>query len=150
MACTIDFRCLDEGFGGKTYKRKRAENEAPNDVSEEDVAAMEVEKENGPPPSKRQAVPSSEDPNKPVLGKPTYDGVIAGKVSGRKWKQGEDAGAEGEGEGDKEGVQGENKRTERGDKAEQDREAAKEGGEGEEKEGQHSQVWHQVPEDHQP
>nr|GMC52791.1 rRNA-processing protein CGR1 [Ipomoea batatas] len=87
MACTIDFRCLDEGFGGKTYKRKRAENEAPNDVSEEDVAAMEVEKENGPPPSKRQAVPSSEDPNKPVLGKPTYDGVIAGKVSGRKWKQ---------------------------------------------------------------
>ncbi|KAM1458048.1 hypothetical protein ACFX13_036012 [Malus domestica] len=23
MACTIDFRRLDEGFGGKTYKRKR-------------------------------------------------------------------------------------------------------------------------------
>ncbi|XP_019193903.1 PREDICTED: coiled-coil domain-containing protein 86-like [Ipomoea nil] len=82
MACTIDFRCLDEGFGGKTYKRKRAEKEAPGDVSEEDAGTMEVEEESGPPPSKRQAVPSSEDPNRP-----TYDGVIAGKVSGRKWKQ---------------------------------------------------------------
>ena len=26
------------------------------------------------------------DENKPVYGRPTYDGVIAGKVSGRKWK----------------------------------------------------------------
>nr|GLL16389.1 protein PXR1-like [Ipomoea trifida] len=39
-----------------------------------------IEKAGGP-------LASSEDPNKPVLGKPTYDGVIAGKVSGRKWKQ---------------------------------------------------------------
>ncbi|KAK4734706.1 hypothetical protein R3W88_008967 [Solanum pinnatisectum] len=31
-------------------------------------------------PRKRQAVPS-------VLGRPTYDGVIAGRVSGRNWKQ---------------------------------------------------------------
>ncbi|KAL8128359.1 hypothetical protein AgCh_015087 [Apium graveolens] len=42
---------------------------------------------NGPPAAKRQAVPSSDDPNKPVYGNPTYDGVIAGKVSGQKWKQ---------------------------------------------------------------
>ncbi|XP_060193511.1 rRNA-processing protein CGR1 [Lycium barbarum] len=77
MACTVDFRCLDEGFGGKTYKRKRAEKEVDND-------AMEVEPT---PASKRQAVPSADDPNKPVLGRPTYDGVIAGRVSGRNWKQ---------------------------------------------------------------
>lgn len=84
MACTIDFRCLDEGFGGKTYKRKRAEKEIGDLSEEEDGNAAAMEVESGPPPSKRQAVPSSEDPNKP---KPAYDGVIAGKVSGRKWKQ---------------------------------------------------------------
>ncbi|KAF3631598.1 hypothetical protein BC332_06155 [Capsicum chinense] len=82
MACTVDFRCLDEGFGGKTYKRKRAEKELNVPTEEEgDGMAMEVEA------SKRQAVPSSADPNKPVLGRPTYDGVIAGRVSGRNWKQ---------------------------------------------------------------
>ncbi|KAM3286876.1 rRNA-processing protein CGR1 [Capsicum chacoense] len=82
MACTVDFRCLDEGFGGKTYKRKRAEKELNVPTEEEgDGMAMEVEA------SKRQAVPSSADPNKPVLGRHTYDGVIAGRVSGRNWKQ---------------------------------------------------------------
>ncbi|CAN1295866.1 hypothetical protein LINPERPRIM_LOCUS22965 [Linum perenne] len=40
-----------------------------------------------PPPAKRSAVSSAENPDKPVFGNPTYDGVIAGKVSGRKWKQ---------------------------------------------------------------
>ena len=40
-----------------------------------------------PPPAKRSAVGSSENPDKPVFGNSTYDGVIAGKVSGRKWKQ---------------------------------------------------------------
>ncbi|CAJ1977110.1 unnamed protein product [Sphenostylis stenocarpa] len=39
-----------------------------------------------PPPPKRTARPSSENPDKP-FGQPSYDGVIAGKVSGRKWKQ---------------------------------------------------------------
>ncbi|KAF7134696.1 hypothetical protein RHSIM_Rhsim08G0039300 [Rhododendron simsii] len=39
------------------------------------------------PPSKRQAVPSSDNPNKPAYGNPTYNGVIAGRVSGRRWKQ---------------------------------------------------------------
>ncbi|KAA8548281.1 hypothetical protein F0562_004718 [Nyssa sinensis] len=97
MACTIDFRYLDEGFGGKTYKRKRSEqaeesNRAIQRPDNDDAdASMEIDNNNNegtcPPPSKRQAVPSSEDPNKPVFGKPTYDGVIAGRVSGRKWKQ---------------------------------------------------------------
>lgn len=90
MACTIDFRFLDEGFGGKTYKRKRAEKEAgirSEAEVEEDGNSDAMEVENADPPSKRQAVASSEDPNKPVYGKPTYDGVIAGRVSGRKWKQ---------------------------------------------------------------
>lgn len=57
---------------------KRAEKEQGNGIE-----AMEVEEI----PRKRQAVPSEEDPNKPVLGRPTYDGVIAGRVSGRNWKQ---------------------------------------------------------------
>ncbi|KAG8366756.1 hypothetical protein BUALT_Bualt16G0000800 [Buddleja alternifolia] len=83
MACTIDFRRLDEGFGGKTFKRKRSEQEADKLQL---LNSMDVDAVN-PPPSKRHAVESSEDPNRPSFGKPTYDGVIAGKVSGRKWKE---------------------------------------------------------------
>ncbi|KAF2301795.1 hypothetical protein GH714_029390 [Hevea brasiliensis] len=84
MACTIDFRRLDEGFGGKTYKRKR---EAQSHVITDDGdASMEIDGDTLPP-AKRSAVPSSENPDKPVFGNPTYDGVIAGRVSGRKWKQ---------------------------------------------------------------
>ncbi|KAL6507252.1 hypothetical protein OROGR_023447 [Orobanche gracilis] len=92
MACTIDFRRLDEGFGGKTFKRKRSEQEAeklrllnPSSEPQQDDS-MDIDNVE-PPPSKRQAVESSSDPNKPSFGKPTYDGVIAGKVSGRKWKE---------------------------------------------------------------
>ncbi|KAI3793841.1 hypothetical protein L1987_36464 [Smallanthus sonchifolius] len=83
MACTIDFRRLDEGFGGKTYKRKRAEQQQEIDAS------MDVDADAGEElqSSKRLAVSSSENPDKPIFGKPTYDGVIAGRVSGRKWKQ---------------------------------------------------------------
>ncbi|XP_010066418.1 uncharacterized protein LOC104453530 [Eucalyptus grandis] len=89
MACTIDFRTLDEGFGGKTYKRKRA---AAASAAADDGATMEIDGA-GPPPSKRAAIPSLEDPDRPTtastfsFGRPTYDGVIAGRVSGRKWKQ---------------------------------------------------------------
>ncbi|KAK9911054.1 hypothetical protein M0R45_034978 [Rubus argutus] len=84
MACTIDFRCLDEGFGGKTYKRKRN----PETTTDEDGGggAMEID-DSYPPPAKRSAVTSSDNPDKPIFGKPSYDGVIAGRVSGRKWKQ---------------------------------------------------------------
>nr|GMD86528.1 rRNA-processing protein CGR1 [Ipomoea batatas] len=92
MACTIDFRCLDEGFGGKTYKRKRAGKEAPDDVSEEDATAMKVEKENvlgdgviaGKETNLRRY---RESVLGDVSGKATYDSIIARKVSGRKWKQ---------------------------------------------------------------
>ncbi|XP_024161246.1 coiled-coil domain-containing protein 86 [Rosa chinensis] len=83
MACTIDFRCLDEGFGGKTYKRKRN----PEAADDDEDAAMEIDAAAYPPPAKRSAVSSSDNPDKPVFGRPSYDGVIAGKVSGRKWKQ---------------------------------------------------------------
>lgn len=90
MACMIDFRRLDEGFGGKTYKRKRqsqnANVEEDNTVSVADLA-MEVDGESFPPPAKRSAIPSSENPDKPSFGKASYDGVIGGKVSGRNWKQ---------------------------------------------------------------
>lgn len=93
MACTVDLRFLDEGFGGKTAKRKRAEQEHLNHLlhlSQQNLngdGSMEIDLNEPPPAAKRQAVPSSDDPNKPVYGNPTYDGVIAGKVSGRKWKQ---------------------------------------------------------------
>ncbi|KAL4376999.1 hypothetical protein GQ457_02G012870 [Hibiscus cannabinus] len=91
MACTIDFRRLDEGFGGKTYKRKRQESQIAADIANvndptDAPASMDVD-DSCPPPAKRSAVPSSDDPNKPTFGQPTYDGVIAGRVSGRNWKQ---------------------------------------------------------------
>ncbi|KAK6928601.1 Cgr1-like [Dillenia turbinata] len=83
MASTVDFRFLDEGLGGPKNKRKRdPEPETDNDPS------MDIDNDTSDAPSsKRQAVPSEENPDKPVFGKPTYDGVIAGKVSGRKWKR---------------------------------------------------------------
>ncbi|GMY12985.1 protein pxr1 [Fagus crenata] len=85
MACTIDFRGLDEGFGGKTYKRKRAEAEH-NLVS--GSASMDIDEEyTFQPATKRSAVASAENPDKPSFGKPSYDGVISGRVSGRNWKQ---------------------------------------------------------------
>ncbi|XP_044467133.1 uncharacterized protein LOC123197021 [Mangifera indica] len=89
MACTIDFRNLDEGFGGKTYKRKRQESENPalTTTNTEDNASMDVDDQMCPHTAKRSAIASSDNPDKPIFGHPTYDGVIAGKVSGRKWKQ---------------------------------------------------------------
>ncbi|XP_058737633.1 protein PXR1 [Vicia villosa] len=92
MASTIDFRHLDEGFGGKTYKRKREQAQAAEDAKMEEIHAMEMETDDTAPPAKRSAIPSESDPNKPSFssfsfGKPTYDGVIAGRVSGRNWKQ---------------------------------------------------------------
>lgn len=90
MACTIDFRRLDEGFGGKTAKRKRQESETAAlaiNNTEDNAAAMDVDDESFPPAAKRSAITSSDNPDKPVFGQPSYDGVIAGRVSGRKWKQ---------------------------------------------------------------
>ncbi|KAJ0259940.1 Coiled-coil protein [Hirschfeldia incana] len=90
MACTVDFRCLDEGFGGKTFKRKReSQEQAAAEAIAGDETSMDIDSIQ-PPSAKRSAVASSEDPDKPVpvaTERPTYDGVIAGKVSGRPWKQ---------------------------------------------------------------
>lgn len=83
MACTLDFRRLDEGLGGPKNKRKRSE---PDPESESQPESMDLDAAADPPSSKRQAVPSSDDPSKPSYGRPTYDGTIAGKVSGRTWK----------------------------------------------------------------
>ncbi|KAF6160106.1 hypothetical protein GIB67_018886 [Kingdonia uniflora] len=65
----LDFRFLDEGIGGTRNKRKR-------DDEQESLIAMDVDHL---PPSKRAALPSITNPDKPI-----FDGV---RVSGRKWKQ---------------------------------------------------------------
>ncbi|KAL0740697.1 hypothetical protein Bca4012_082210 [Brassica carinata] len=91
MACTVDFRCLDEGFGGKTFKRKRESQEQTAAEAIADETSMDIDSIH-PPSGKRSAVASSEDPDKPVavvvaIERPTYNSVISGKVSGRPWKQ---------------------------------------------------------------
>ncbi|CAM8990334.1 unnamed protein product [Rhodiola kirilowii] len=96
MACTIDFRKLDEGFGGKTAKRKRSEQSAAAAAAAaadeaplphfDDEFSMDVD----PPSSKRQAIPSAANPDKPASLKVVkYEGgsFVAGRVSGRSWKQ---------------------------------------------------------------
>lgn len=87
MASTLDFRFLDEGLGGQKNKRKRSVEEEETQTQNVDSSMDLDDNEELYPPSKRPALPSSEDPEKPVFGRPTYDGVIAGKVSGRKWKE---------------------------------------------------------------
>ncbi|XP_077227681.1 coiled-coil protein [Tasmannia lanceolata] len=88
MACTLDFRYLDEGLGGQKNKRKRSIEDSPTLKNPRNIESMDIDNDTeASHPSKRQALPSSENPEKPMYGKPTYDGVIAGKVSGRKWKQ---------------------------------------------------------------
>jgi len=82
MASTIDFRHLDEGLGGAKRKRKRADEEEAAEAAA--LEAMDTAEETRHA-SKRAAVAGS-DENKPAYGRPTYDGVMAGKVSGRKWK----------------------------------------------------------------
>lgn len=88
MACTLDFRCLDEGLGGQKNKRKRSYPEGPDSMEvDASTEAIVGGSGNPAPPTKRLAIPSLENPEKPAyIGRPTYDGVIAGKVSGRKWK----------------------------------------------------------------
>nr|CAD1836368.1 unnamed protein product [Ananas comosus var. bracteatus] len=89
MASGLDFRFLDEGLGGAKNKRKRVESEVAQDRDDDGRASSSMDLDaGGPPPWKRAALPSLEDPDKPAsFGRPTYDGVIAGRVSGRKWKQ---------------------------------------------------------------
>ncbi|KAL3700521.1 hypothetical protein R1sor_018543 [Riccia sorocarpa] len=82
----IDFRFLDEGLGGplnnpKT-KRKRLEDEEAR-VAAAGESPMEIAVQ----PAKKKAAVGGDNDTKPVYGKPTYDGVRAGKISGRNWKQ---------------------------------------------------------------
>ncbi|BAF09227.1 uncharacterized protein [Oryza sativa Japonica Group] len=84
MASHLDFRYLDEGLGGERGKRKRREAEEAAAADSMDLDADA----DAPRPSKLRAVPSLSDPSKPAsFGQPTYDGVIAGRVSGRRWKE---------------------------------------------------------------
>ena len=84
MASHLDFRYLDEGLGGERGKRKRREAEEAAAADSMDLVADA----DAPRPSKLRAVPSLSDPSKPAsFGQPTYDGVIAGRVSGRRWKE---------------------------------------------------------------
>lgn len=86
MASQLDFRSLDEGLGGQRNKRKRASSKQEEDgYGEEETQTMDVEEEGLLPSAKRPAI-ASHGEGRPVFGRPTYDGVIAGKVSGRKWK----------------------------------------------------------------
>eukprot|EP00270_Netrium_digitus_P000753 TRINITY_DN1082_c0_g2_i1.p1 TRINITY_DN1082_c0_g2~~TRINITY_DN1082_c0_g2_i1.p1 ORF type:complete len:184 (+),score=48.98 TRINITY_DN1082_c0_g2_i1:42-554(+) len=74
MASPLDFRFLDEGLGGLKNKRKRHDE----DEEEAEAATREVHA------LKKIAIPS--ESGKPIA-KPTFDGTIAGRVSGRKWKE---------------------------------------------------------------
>eukprot|EP00246_Nothoceros_aenigmaticus_P007149 TRINITY_DN20793_c0_g1_i1.p1 TRINITY_DN20793_c0_g1~~TRINITY_DN20793_c0_g1_i1.p1 ORF type:complete len:210 (-),score=41.23 TRINITY_DN20793_c0_g1_i1:335-898(-) len=91
MACTIDFRYLDEGLGGQKNKKRKRDGEeivaesGRGRIGDGDGMEVEVATASNPdlalePSSKRPAVADAH-------GKPTYDGALAGRVSGRKWKQ---------------------------------------------------------------
>ncbi|CAI5968560.1 unnamed protein product [Closterium sp. NIES-64] len=75
-------------------KRKRQKDEREAKAAEAEAAAadqpgdMAIDDDgaDGQPSAKRQAVPMADDENRPSFGRPSYDGVIAGKASGRKWK----------------------------------------------------------------
>jgi hypothetical protein len=84
MASHLDFRYLDEGLGGERGKRKRREE---SEAAAGDSMDLDADGD-APRPSKVRAMPSLSDPSKPAsFGQPTYDGVIAGRVSGRRWKE---------------------------------------------------------------
>lgn len=85
MTTVIDFRHLDEGLGGAMRKRKRQEEEEEATAAEAPAVEVMDTALQTRHASKRAAVAGS-DENKPMFGQPTYDGVLAGKVSGRKWK----------------------------------------------------------------
>ena len=74
MAFHLDFRYLDEGLSGERKRREEAEAAATD--------SMDLDAD-APRPSKVRAMPSLSDPSKPAsFDQPTYDGVIAGRVSG--------------------------------------------------------------------
>ena len=83
----MDFRFLDEGMGGQANKKRRRSEDEEEDA---DVVAHPAEMAidddaSNTQAAKRQAV-SMADEDRPRVGRPSYDGSFAGKVSGRKWK----------------------------------------------------------------
>lgn len=86
MACTIDSRDLDEGFGGESYKRKREQAQAIEDAKINGVSSMEID-DAIPPPAKRSAISSSSSsyPDSSVFSKPvrqqpaSVEGTTLGK-----------------------------------------------------------------------
>ncbi|CAI0545201.1 unnamed protein product [Linum tenue] len=82
MTCTIDSYYCDGGFGNKTFKRGAEPTAA---TGKDNGESMEV-KSSLPRPAKRSMVPSVDDGDRPNFGLPTYDEVIAERVSGWNWK----------------------------------------------------------------
>lgn len=78
MASQLDFRSLDEGLGGQHRKRKRENPPLPDFHG----CPSSMDLDHHLPSPKRPALGS----DRPSFGRPTFDGVVAGKVSGRKWK----------------------------------------------------------------
>ena len=89
MASQLDFRFLDEGLGGQRNKRKRShvddEEEAATESHKLHEGVQSMDTDDKEPSAKRIAITISGE-DRPVFGRPTFDGIIAGKVSGRKWK----------------------------------------------------------------
>ena len=88
MASQLDFRFLDEGLGGQRNKRKRSHvdgQEAADESHTLEQGVMSMDTDDKEPSAKRIAIAISGE-DRPAFGRPTFDGVIAGKVSGRKWK----------------------------------------------------------------
>eukprot|EP00271_Cylindrocystis_brebissonii_P003051 TRINITY_DN1379_c0_g1_i1.p2 TRINITY_DN1379_c0_g1~~TRINITY_DN1379_c0_g1_i1.p2 ORF type:complete len:187 (+),score=60.97 TRINITY_DN1379_c0_g1_i1:489-1049(+) len=88
MASMIDFRFMDEGL---RKGKKRAREQEAAEEKEQAAIAEAAERGDAVPSAKRIAVPMDEDSDRPMarpapFSRPTYDGVIAGKVSGRGWK----------------------------------------------------------------
>ena len=127
MACTLDFRGLVEGFGGKTFKRKREEAEAHYTSAS---ASMEIDEASQPigeaigggvGGESRQA-----NHREAELWRRDLRESLWSEMEADEEAQGfGDSGEEGlelrgeEEEGDKEGVQGENNGAEGDNKAEQ-------------------------------
>eukprot|EP00897_Mesotaenium_endlicherianum_P009981 jgi/Mesen1/9010/ME000563S08321 len=76
MASMVDFRFLDEGMGGHVKRKREREGDDAQSAKAYEETQM----------AKRAATAMEGDENKPAYARPTYDGVVPGKVSGRSWK----------------------------------------------------------------
>ncbi|MCO5560200.1 hypothetical protein L7F22_013809 [Adiantum nelumboides] len=83
MVSQLDFRRLVKGLGGQRNKKKRVVEERQEEEGGGNGIDMEIE--DFSPLVKRPAI-AGDGYECHVFGRPTYDGTIAGKVFGRKWK----------------------------------------------------------------